>query len=413
MMVPALLITAAYWFSSARPLPYESKAIYQFVTSDHGTSLFNKNPTLPTYMTATEQTVVLSQMSLKMLSENLNLPTRWSITEEQVLDILKKSTTARTVPSTDLMELSVKLSSPEDSRDIAQGLVKVHQKRRNDVTVTMANDFMKELEIAVLDQSDVVEEKRKLRDSLVRRLPDEVQIQIHIVNNIEEIKNPFDLLVEEHKNVESSLTEIDALIELITRRVDEESFDFVVTLLTASDELQTLHAHYQSQIKLLAQLRKAGDASVDSQTIVLETLRRQLSESVTSHQKSLRQKRDAKSARLKVILQSLEEAKDITFTHRVLLTSVQSAHKDFVTHLQLLESMRMKISTLRIQTQLPQEALIMHEVPQLGRPTRPTLTPLILSALSAVGIVMGFMVALMLEYLAFSRSKLRETPSIS
>jgi uncharacterized protein involved in exopolysaccharide biosynthesis len=151
------------------PKKYESTAVIQVMPSQRAIdSVNNGNASTPQFF-ATEFEVITSTMTLKPVVQRLDLTTRWNMTEEEAVAMLKQLTIVNRIQGTDLIEITVKHTNPEEARDIAREIYLSYKKRREDKERDMVENALKELEKAILDQSDVVEEKRKQRDNLLKR----------------------------------------------------------------------------------------------------------------------------------------------------------------------------------------------------------------------------------------------------
>jgi len=117
---------------------------------------------------ATEFEVIRAKLTLKLVVEKLDLTTKWNMTEEEAVPILRGIVDAQNIRGTDLIQISVKHTNPEDARDIAKEVYEAYKQRRDDSERKVVESSLKELEKAILDQSDVVEEKRKQRDKGLR-----------------------------------------------------------------------------------------------------------------------------------------------------------------------------------------------------------------------------------------------------
>jgi uncharacterized protein involved in exopolysaccharide biosynthesis len=149
------------------PKKYESTAVLQVMPSQRAIDAINHANT-STHFFATEFEVITSTMTLKPVVQRLNLASRWGILEEQAVAMLKQLTMVNRIPDTNLIKITVKHTNPEEARDIAQEIYLSYKKRYEDKVREYVESYLKELEMAILDQSDVVEEKRKQRDRFIR-----------------------------------------------------------------------------------------------------------------------------------------------------------------------------------------------------------------------------------------------------
>lgn len=148
-------------------------------------------------------------MTLKPVVQKLDLTTKWSMTEDDAVAVLRGIVSSQNIRGTDLVEIKVKHTDPEQARDIAKEVFESYKKRRDDKEREIIDDSRKELEKAIVDQEDVVEEKRKQRDNLLTRsngdpndptlleVQKEFKTQMALLENMRE-KYGTDLLSHRH-----------------------------------------------------------------------------------------------------------------------------------------------------------------------------------------------------------------------
>jgi uncharacterized protein involved in exopolysaccharide biosynthesis len=158
-----LVFFSACVITYVMPKKFESTAVFQMRPA-----AYQKSPITPQYL-ATEFEVIRASLTLKLVVQNLDLTTNWNMTEEDAIAVLRGIVHAQNIRGTDLIQIKVKHTDPVQARDIAKEVFDSYKKRREDKEREMFEDSLKELEKAILDQEDVVEEKRKQRDNLLTR----------------------------------------------------------------------------------------------------------------------------------------------------------------------------------------------------------------------------------------------------
>ena len=114
--------------------------------------------------------VIRSPMTLKIVVQELALTKRWSMTEEEVLSVLRQCVDVTNVRGTDLVEITVKTTSPADSHDIAQSIFRAYKERLETKQTESAEAALVDLGKSLKDQSLIVDEKAKQLDNLKKRL---------------------------------------------------------------------------------------------------------------------------------------------------------------------------------------------------------------------------------------------------
>lgn len=361
---------------------------------------------------ATEFEVIRSQLTLKYVLQRLSLTTRWNMTEEETLSTLSNIVDAENIRGTDLIQISVKHTAAEDARDVAKEVYEAYKKRREDKERMTAEEGMKELEKAVLDQSDVVEEKRKQRDNLLRRAPAMIRDSITGVNGANGIQGLQTMLESQVELCTTVLAEIDSAIKTIDTLNADEVIRYAANLESAGQDLKSLYPEYQSQERLLSGLLKNGygpnHPSVLAQKDIVTSLHKQLRGSVVSFKESLRLKRETKAIELEDLKKRLTEVKEVAVNNVILMTNIQGVQREFETQQAMLDRMREKLSMDRINLKQPQNIIELHEEPLVAQiPSSPNVSlNLILGAV--VGLIFAIGVAFALEFMDTSVKTLED-----
>ncbi len=415
-MTLLLVFMTAAVITYVMPKKFQSTAVVQVKPSTRvGVALGNET-SMTSIMTpqffATEFEVIRAQLTLKLVVQRLGLMTRWNMTEEEALSTLRGIVDAQNVRGTDLITISVKHTGPEDARDVAKEVYEAYKKRREDKERITLEDGMKELEKAVLDQSDVVEEKRKQRDNLLRRAPVLIRDTITGVNGTSSIQTMQSMLENQVELATTQLAELDSTIKTIDSLNADEVIRYAANLDAAGQELKSLFPEYQSQERILIGMRTQGlgpnHPTVQSQKGTVESLFKQLQTSVVSFKDSLKHKRATKVAELDDLKKRLSTFKDVSVNNVILMTNIQGVQKEFETQQEMLDRMREKLSHDRINAKQPQSIIELHEEPLVSQfPSSPNVTlNLILGAV--VGLIFGIGIAFFLEYLDTSVKTLED-----
>jgi polysaccharide biosynthesis transport protein len=416
LMTLLLVFMTAAVITYVMPKKFESRAIVQVKPSNRLGTAFGDGNTISQPMSqqffATEFEVIRSQLTLKFVVQALGLINHWGTTEEQALNTLRGIVDAQNIRGTDLIEIRVKHSSPDDARDVAKEVYQAYKKRREDREREMAEQAIKELTAAAQTQSDVVEEKRKQRDSLLRRAPALVRDDILGINGANNIQNMLTTMEQRVETSTTELSELDTMIKSINALSADEVIRYAANMDEAGQDLKSLFPEYQSQDRILTGMAAQGlgpnHPTVKSQRGTVESLYKTLVSSVESFKSSLTIKRSTKAAELSDLKNRLTELREVTTTNVILLTQIQSVQKEFETQQKLLDTMREKLAIDGINLKQPQNIIELHEEPVVAQyPSSPNVTlNLILGAV--VGLVFGIGIAFFLEYLDTSVKTLED-----
>jgi autotransporter-associated beta strand protein len=162
---PVVAVNKPGWLSLDRR--YESTAVVQVKPNTLNLASDGSGPMNQQFF-ATEFEIAKSRNILMKVAEQLELPTKWELPKEKVVEELQKSIEITNRPGTDLMDIKVKNDNAEDARDIAAEVTKAYKNARNEIATRDADATLQALRKAVRDQEDKVEERRKLLTTIVR-----------------------------------------------------------------------------------------------------------------------------------------------------------------------------------------------------------------------------------------------------
>jgi capsular polysaccharide biosynthesis protein len=116
----------------------------------------------------TEFEKIKSRNSLEKVVQNLELVNRWSMDKETVLQILKDIVDTQNIRGTDLISIRVRHTNKVDARDIAEEVARSYRQYRSEMERRDSENALLELNKAVRNQEDRVEERRKVLATIVR-----------------------------------------------------------------------------------------------------------------------------------------------------------------------------------------------------------------------------------------------------
>jgi Mg-chelatase subunit ChlD/capsular polysaccharide biosynthesis protein len=153
------------------PIKYEAQAIIEVKPPNLGLSPFggtqSANPLTPQFF-GTEFDKIKSIKSLEKVVTNLDLPQRWNVDKQSAIKRLKNSIKTENLRGTDLISVRVSDANEQDANDITNEIVHNYKAYRTEIENQDADRALRELNKAVQDQEDKVEERRKLLATIVR-----------------------------------------------------------------------------------------------------------------------------------------------------------------------------------------------------------------------------------------------------
>lgn len=117
---------------------------------------------------ATEFEKITSRRLLGQVVDRLGLGGRWAIDRESAVAHLKRKVRLENLRGTDLIAIRVRCPNGVDARDIANEVARVHQEDHAGQVRAAAERQLEELDKAIRDQEDRVEERRKVLVTIVK-----------------------------------------------------------------------------------------------------------------------------------------------------------------------------------------------------------------------------------------------------
>ncbi|NQX02567.1 hypothetical protein HQ447_18065, partial [bacterium] len=154
------------------PRKHEAEAIIEVKSRASGTSPLGQDrgntSSLSPQFFGTEFEKIKSRSALEKVVDNLELAQRWGVDKESAVQRVKDSIVTSKVSGTDLISIRAREASERDAQEITQEVVRAYQNYRRSLESQQADKELAELNKAVRDQEDKVEERRKVLSTLVR-----------------------------------------------------------------------------------------------------------------------------------------------------------------------------------------------------------------------------------------------------
>ena len=143
------------------PKNYESEAVIEVRPRIILSSESQQTATDPQFF-GTEIEVIKSRNSLEKVVTDLDLANRWNMDKVAAIQVLKGFVTAKNIQGTDLISIRVRHTNKVDARDISMEVVEAYQNYRAEIEKSDAERRLHELNKAIRDLEDKVEERKKL-----------------------------------------------------------------------------------------------------------------------------------------------------------------------------------------------------------------------------------------------------------
>ncbi|MFT4175702.1 MAG: polysaccharide biosynthesis tyrosine autokinase [Luteolibacter sp.] len=361
---------------------------------------------------ATEFEVIKSRNSLAKVVEKLELANHWNMTPEQALSLLKAIVKTQNIRGTDLISVTVRHENKQDARDITDAVARAYKDYRTQLERQDAEKALKELEKAVIAQTDKTEESRKFLMSIIKSKGIvEAGRDSGVGMGLDPDQTARQALTT-YDQTKSDKERLEAQINNLLKLDSEQLLAYASGLDIDDSTIKTLYPTYLEQKRTLEGLRANGlgerHPTIVAAKQILEVTKTQLDQGVINLRGSLKAKLDLANDNLAKMEQSKNESKDEAIGRRLDLQEYLDAKRNFEADEEILKALRLKSLGEQISAGVPEDSITVHEQPTLPEvPVSPNVTlNLVLGAV--VGLIFGVGIAFFLEYLDTSVKSLED-----
>ena len=361
----------------------------------------------------TEFEKIKSRNSLQKVVDNLELVNRWNVDKETALRILKGIVNTQNIRGTDLISIRVRHTNKVDARDITEEVANAYKEYRAEIEGRDADRQLHELNKAVRDQEDKVEERRKVLSTIARTKGiiyrgDDSFFNTSGVDEDQGAKNAlqtFHQLEQEKMQLESQISSL--------LKYDSDQLMVYASGLDLPDNIiRNLYPQYLEYKRQLEGFTINGlgpsHPTVLAANDNLRAMKQQLDEGVVNLRATLSAQLDLATNRLKSVEVMKDETREEAIKRGLDAQDYVDAKREFETDQELLQTMKIKQMGETIAGKIPSESVEVHDMPVIAEsPVSPNVTlNLVLGAV--VGLIFGVGIAFFLEYLDTSVKSLED-----
>ena len=412
-----LVFMTAAVITYVMPKRFESEAIIEVKPRVNGVSPLGNDSSRASLMTpqffGTEFEKIKSRNSLTKVVENLELVNRWNVDKETALQILKGIVNTQNLRGTDLISIRVRHTNKEDAKNVCAEVARAYKAYRTEIESRYADKNLYELNKAVRDQEDKVEERRKLLVTIVRTkgIIYKGQDSFYGSSGVNEDQGAQNAL-ETYNKLEQDKMQLESQISSLLKYDSDQLIVYASGLDLPDNTIKNLYPQYQEQNLKLAALKTSGYGDRHPTYLAakeqVELMKHQLAEGVVNLRATLQAQLAMATDRLKSVEVRRDDTREEAIRRGLDAQDYVDAKRDFETDQQLLQQMKLKQVEENITHKIPPESIEVHDEPQISdAPVSPNVTlNLVLGAV--VGLIFGVGIAFFLEYLDTSVKSLED-----
>ncbi len=359
----------------------------------------------------TEFEKITSANSLGKVAEKLGLASRWSVDQEQAIQILKGIVTTRIIRDTTVVAVKARHQDKETARDIATEVVAAYKNYRSDIESSDTNQVLLELNKEIREQEDKVEERKRILSKII-----ETTNIVYTGEGQQRVDEERDIglkmATQSYHKLGEDKAKLESQIKSLSTYSSEELLLFTQSLDLPENIVRTLYPQYLEAQRELESSKLEGLADqhhmIRAQKSRISSMKEQLDNGVVSVGNTLK-------ANLGIIEEELSKLKDIKEDKKeesvkgsMAAQAFLDAKTDFETDQKILEQLRLKLIAESISAKVSEDSIVVHEPPKIARVASTPNYKLNLILGAVVGLIFGVGIAFFLEYLDTSVKSLED-----
>lgn len=364
------------------PKQYESEAVIEVKPRPVGVTSGPSAPSMqmsPQFF-ATEFEKIKSHKALEKVVANLSLTNRWNIDRESAVLTLKKIVTTQNIRGTDLISIRVRHTSNIDARDIAEEVAKSYREYRNEIETRDQENVLIELNKAVRDQEDKVEERRKLLATIVntKGIIYKGQDSLYNQRGIDDGEAAKNVL-QEFEKLNAERIQLRSQIENLLKYENDELLVYAAGLDLPDNIVRKMLPKYQEAKRNLETLKTNG-MGADHPTVMaaakeLETMKTQLDEGAVQLREILSAQLELADRRIQEVEKRKDKAREDAIKNALDAQDYVDAKREFEADQEILQQLKMKKISADIGGRIPFQSVEIHDSPMVSdAPVSPNVT---------------------------------------
>jgi succinoglycan biosynthesis transport protein ExoP len=399
-------------FESSATIEVKPKSLGESPFEGTNMQTYGTKPMTPQFF-GTEFEKIKSSNSLAKVVDNLELVTKWGMDKETALLTLKKIVDTENIRGTDLISITVRHADKEDARNITAEVARAYKTYRTEIESRDADRGLYELNKAVRDQEDKVEERRKVLATIVRTkgIIYKGQDSFYGQSGVDEDQGARTAL-QTFNELEQEKMQLESQINSLLRYGSDQLMVYAAGLNLPDNVIKNLLPQFNEAKRALESLKISGlgdrHPTVMAAAEQIAAMKKQLDEGVVNLRATLQAQLEMATDRLQKVEVKKDDSREEAIKRGLDAQDYVDAKRDFETDQQLLQAMRLRQIGKTITDKMVDESIVVHEEPQISQiPVSPNVTlNLVLGAV--VGMIFGIGIAFFLEYLDTSVKSLED-----
>ncbi len=406
------------------PRQYESNVIIEVEQNDQKIRIFREGYEggmgLDPRFATTQFQIIQRKEMLYPVIDSLKLVEKWAEpygvrTREEAYFKLRSMIDVREVRNTNLLQISVESTDPQESADLANSIANEYQRKRIDEQQKILTRSLATLEDEVGKQRKKVEET----SAEMSRIRTELGITDLNPDSMEDPMQAYErVLLEQEALVSEARVKAGTLrtkYEEIEKLSGDDLMRALPTLEIQDQTVSQILPQYQETDSELARALQSGlgrlHPTIQALAAKKATYERQLSDQVGSIRRTLAANLEITERSLATMEEQLEKARGDQRDSKTRSSEYAAAKNAYIQAKKVLESAELRLSTETMQRSMPMSpARIWERAEPASFPSKPKVW-LNMALAVAVGLILGVGLAFFLEYLDTSVKTMEDVES--
>jgi succinoglycan biosynthesis transport protein ExoP len=413
-----LVFMTAAVITYVMPKKFESEAVIEVKPRTNGESpigdgRYSGGQVMTPQFFGTEFEKIKSRNALTKVVDNLQLASKWNMSKEAALTILKGIVVTQNLRGTDLISIRVRYTDKIDAKNITAEVAHAYKQYRTEEESRYSDKNLYEMNKAVQEQGDKVETRRKVLAQIVRTkgIIYRGQDSFYNTSGVNEDQGAQTAL-ENYNKLQQDKLQLESQINSLMKYDSDQLIVYASGLDLPDNIIKNLYPQYQEKKLQLESLKTSGlgdnHPSVKAAREQIAGMRRQLEEGVVNLKATLQAQLVMATDRLKSVEATKDSFKDEAIKRGLDAQDYVDAKKDFESDQLLLQNMKLKQVEDTIKDKMAPQSIEIHDEPVVAdAPISPNV-PLNLALGAVVGLIFGVGIAFFLEYLDTSVKTLED-----
>ncbi|MCP5548900.1 MAG: von Willebrand factor type A domain-containing protein [Akkermansiaceae bacterium] len=315
---------------------------------------------------STEFEKIESREAMKRVVDRLDLAKQWNVDEETAIRRVRDKVQTKQIRDTDLIEIRAKDPDETNAKRIAHEVALAYRDYRNELERRDSERAIAELNKAVRDLEDKVEDRRKVLTTIARtkRIIYKGEDSDYGRSGVDEDQGARDSLHSFYQ-LEQEKMQLESQINSLQKYDNDQLMVYASGLDLPDNIIRNVYPQYLEAKRSVETLKAAGAGERHPTVLAakdqISNMKQQLDDGVTSLRATLQAQLDLANERMKSAEVAKNEDVEDAVKRGLDAQDYVDAKRDFETDQELLQNLKLKLIGETVSSNMPRESVEIHE----------------------------------------------------